>query len=293
MGNIPELGNWTEPKIFMRKTKDNIWVMENSLVTQQYYFCCKFCVINKYDAQDRIWERGVDRIIDMELLPSLPMGNYNRNDSTENVKGCELNLEWEVFYVSFSCSYPIDDPNDQLILTGSKPEIQNILMKKSEFSKNWMHAKYGDVTAPWECTIKFPNIEKGIDGKFIEGSETGMFHYKFGLENKMMSQTTWEKDPRRTLQIKNASGYQGELGYKHNDFWENIDRVFIVNGFCNKADGNFMDKFNFVEIGDTNIYIGSFPHFEEDIRQIASAGVNSVMDLMTKTDHLQRAVNKA
>jgi hypothetical protein len=72
-------------------------------------------------------------------------------------------------------------------------------MKKSEFTKKWMHVKYGDDISPWECTIKFPNIEKGIDGKFIEGSETGMFHYKFGLENRMMANTIWEKDPRRTL----------------------------------------------------------------------------------------------
>jgi hypothetical protein len=74
LGNIPELGNWTEHKIFMRKTRDNMWVMENTLVIQQYYFCCKFAVINKYDEKDMIWERGVDRIIDMELLPSLPVG---------------------------------------------------------------------------------------------------------------------------------------------------------------------------------------------------------------------------
>ena len=56
-----------------------------------------------------------------------------------------------------------------------------MLLNKDEASKKWMIVKYGDETIPWECTIKFPNIEKGIDGKFIEGSETGMFHYKFGL----------------------------------------------------------------------------------------------------------------
>ena len=153
-GNIPELGNWTEPKIYMRRTRENMWVMENQLVTQQYYFCCKFAIINKYNLQEKTWERGVDRIIDMEILPTIPSGSYD-----QGVKACELNLEWEVFYVRFSCSYPIDDPNDQLILNGSKPEIQHILLKRSEVSKNWMHVKYGDVTKPWECTIRFPNIE--------------------------------------------------------------------------------------------------------------------------------------
>ena len=62
-----------------------------------------------------------------------------------------------------------------------------------------MQVKYGDDTEPWECTIKFPNIEQGIEGRFIEGSDTGMFHYKFGKENKMQGATIWEKEPMRTL----------------------------------------------------------------------------------------------
>jgi hypothetical protein len=86
-----------------------------------------------------------------------------------------------------------------------------------------MQVKYGDDSAPWECTIKFPNIEMGIEGKFEEGSNSGMFHYKFGRQNK--GTTIWEKDPMRTLQIKNASGYMGELGLKKNSFWQNIDKV--------------------------------------------------------------------
>ena len=95
----------------------------------------------------------------------------------------------------------------------------------------------------------------------------------------------------RTLQIKNASGYQGELGHKKTDFWENIDRVYIVNGFCNKADGNFMNQFEFCEIEGTNLVLGSFPYFEEDIIKLSDAGIDSVMDLMTKTDLLQRGVD--
>ena len=43
----------------------------------------------------------------MEILKPTITGGYG-----QGVKGCELNLEWEVFYVRFSCSYPIDDPND-------------------------------------------------------------------------------------------------------------------------------------------------------------------------------------
>lgn len=65
----------------------------------------------------------------MELLPDLPLGKYAKNN-IENMKGCELNLEWEAFFVTFSCSTPIEDASDQLILTGTKPEIKNIYMKK-------------------------------------------------------------------------------------------------------------------------------------------------------------------
>jgi hypothetical protein len=95
------------------------------LVTSQYYFCCKFAIIDKNNAKRVEWERGVDRIVDMELLDDLPQG-LEIDDSPENIKKCELNLEWESFFVTFSCSYPIDDSNDQLILTGCKAEIKNI-----------------------------------------------------------------------------------------------------------------------------------------------------------------------
>jgi hypothetical protein len=104
----------------MVKNYDNQWVMEEQLVTKQQYFCCKFAVINKFDFKDKRWERGVDRIIDMEILPDFSSGQYYQSEST---KSCELNLEWEAFYVTFSCSHPIENANDQLILTGSKPEI--------------------------------------------------------------------------------------------------------------------------------------------------------------------------
>lgn len=95
-----------------------------------------------------------------------------------------------------------------------------------------------------------------------------MFHYKFGKENRREGATIWEKDPSRTLQILNASGYKGELGLNKCSFWQNIDRVYIVNGHCNKADGNFMDKFHFNEISDTGIVLGSYPFFETDVQQL-------------------------
>jgi len=41
-------------------------------------------------------------------------------------------------------------------------------------------------------------------------------------------------------------------------FWYNTDRVFIVNGFCNKADGNFLGQFNLKTIGNTGITLGCY-----------------------------------
>lgn len=102
---------------------------------------------------------------------------------------------------------------------------------------------------------------------------------------------TWEKEPKRTLNIQNASLYQGNHGKQTNNYWHNTDKVFIVNGFCNKADGNFMTEFKFAEIGDTGIVLGSYPSSEEDIRKISQAGCTAIMDIQTSNDHLQRGID--
>ena len=62
--------------------------------------------------------------------------------------------------------------------------------------------------------------------------------------------------------------YKGRDPYYANNFWHNTDKVFIVNGMCCKADGNFLGQFKFKEIGDYGIVLGSYPSNEKDVHQI-------------------------
>jgi uncharacterized protein YxjI len=54
-----------------------------------------------------------------------------------------------------------------------------------------------------------------------------------------------EREPKRTLQIMNPNDYNGELGIKKCPFWNNTDKVWMVNGVAMKADGNFLGEFSF------------------------------------------------
>ena len=119
-----------DPKCWMKRTAGDIWVMEKPLVTNQFFFTYKFAI---FDSNHNFlhFEKGIDRIADMELLDEAPAKygsdfydyRSGRNLQTEPAKGVikrtELNLGWESFKVTFSVSYPIDDPNNKMVLMGS------------------------------------------------------------------------------------------------------------------------------------------------------------------------------
>jgi hypothetical protein len=46
-------------------------------------------------------------------------------------------------------------------------------------------------------------------------------------------------------------------------FWTNTNQCWIVNGFIEKADGNFKNEFFFTNIENTGIYIGSYIETEK------------------------------
>jgi hypothetical protein len=131
-GKIPELSMWDkeDPKCWMKRTAGDIWVMEKPVVTNQFFFTYKFAL---FDSNRKFlnFEKGIDRIADMELLDEAPAKyshdyydyrngrNLQSEPAKDVIKRTELNLGWEMFRVTFSVSYPIDDPNNQMVLMGS------------------------------------------------------------------------------------------------------------------------------------------------------------------------------
>lgn len=66
----------------------------------------------------------------------------------------------------------------------------------------------------------------------------------------------------------NPNDYNGELGIKKCGFWNNTDKVWMVNGYCNKADGNFLGEFALKTIGDTGITLGCYVQTESDAKKV-------------------------
>ena len=66
----------------------------------------------------------------------------------------------------------------------------------------------------------------------------------------------------------NPNDYNGELGIKKCSFWNNTDKVWMVNGYCNKADGNYLGEFSLKTIGDTGITLGCYVQTEQDARKV-------------------------
>jgi hypothetical protein len=54
----------------MKKSYGNIWVNEFPIVTNKYYFTYKYAILDQDGKGVESWERGIDRIADLELLPN-------------------------------------------------------------------------------------------------------------------------------------------------------------------------------------------------------------------------------
>jgi hypothetical protein len=57
-----------------------------------------------------------------------------------------------------------------------------------------------------------------------------------------------------------------------------------VNGFMNKADGNFINPFFFKSIDETNVFIGSYPLYEMDVARLQEARITSVLSILNRND---------
>jgi hypothetical protein len=91
----------------------------------------------------------------------------------------------------------------------------------------------------------------------------------------------YERLPKRTMQILDPHDYRGELGLKKNPFWYNTDKVWMVNGTCMKADGNFLGDFFIKTIADTGITLGSYVLQDSDVYRVYEEGCTAVLNVMT------------
>lgn len=125
VGEIPELGEWKQAKAFLKRDHQGLWVLKQPIFTKRHYFKAKFAVYDPHAGLKIQFERGIDRLFDLALLPALenendPRSNTHNFGNPQNVKNVFLHCEWEAFTVTFSCSVPLEGLNDELIFDGDK-----------------------------------------------------------------------------------------------------------------------------------------------------------------------------
>ena len=92
-GNIPELGMWKEFKFHLKKQQGDLWYTDKPILTKKRYFCYKYVILHG-DGTLNNWERGVDRIADLEILDE-KQTLKQEHDPKQPVKTVLLDDEWE------------------------------------------------------------------------------------------------------------------------------------------------------------------------------------------------------
>ena len=76
IGSIPELGEWKDP-IKLTWHDDHQWKLEEPLTLSKSYFTYKFVILNE-SGKVAIWEAGIDRLADLDILPHT-LANFGDN----------------------------------------------------------------------------------------------------------------------------------------------------------------------------------------------------------------------
>lgn len=92
--------------------------------------------------------------------------------------------------------------------------------------------------------------------------------YSYSKSSQNKKDIIYEREPSRIIQIQDPEKYQGELGAQKSSQWRNWDKIWIVNGHIEKADGNFLGELFFSKIGETGICLGTYPSEEQDSQRL-------------------------
>jgi hypothetical protein len=75
-----------------------------------------------------------------------------------------------------------------------------------------------------------------------------------------------ERNPVRKLVIENPKDYQGQFGLKDSDEQKFEDCNYFINSQLNITAGAFINEFFIAEIVKTNIFVGTYPLNEDDVK---------------------------
>lgn len=282
-GSIPGLGDWQE-FTELKWTTGDYWVTMEPILSMKHYFRYKYVLFDAKQKKRIQWERGVDRIADLAILEPIdrvPGTNrvVQRMVGTKHLRSVEIEDVWEEFTVEFSVNHPSKDLQDVMMLDGNIHDIDLLEMRRVSQPEDWMPVKYGDQIQPWKVEVQMKNNESGDDGKWKPWTNTNLIHYNYVLKNKPKNVHINEREPERKFIIQDPHQYTGQLGGHGTNLWSNVEEVFVVNGYVNKADGNFEGPFFLKTLEGRSITIGSYPSADSDYGVIKQAGCTAVLDI--------------
>ena len=89
----------------------------------------------------------------------------------------------------------------------------------------------------------------------------------------MTNQEKYEKNEKvRRVRIEDPTDYGSKNG------------VYIVNGCARLNDGNFVDEFLIMSLGNTNIFCGSFPTNVKNVEELNKNQISAVLNLQTQEE---------
>lgn len=222
--------------------------MDSPISISTNHFNYKYVTV--YQDQILVWENGINRIADLSVLPEVG----EQEDSPvyisqyDRPKIVELRDIWEMVIIRFSV-FTDEENDEQVYVTKDK---QHLAMKRRPRKDGWLMTKYGKDVSPWECRLMVPNTDPRYD----------LFKLEYQYQIKTQSQNHVERIPQRAIEILDPASYDGQLCYQGTTEQYNTDRVFLVNGFLDKCDANFLRQFKVSKISDSGIFIGPYPQEE-------------------------------
>lgn len=220
----------------------------------------------------------MDRLADLELMPDMQMGNsqavlngnppltgkdlvmMNKHSGNCGIKVVHYDDLWEQYRFCFTIWHPTEDMNSGWMLDINKTRDVEVTRVCKEI--DWMDIKYGCDVAPARFMVTLKQQDGTSDGTFKNAKEQ-MIIYKYKKYTSNGMQIS-ERGVEREIHIENPHEYRGFLGAKQDLFFKKSRKCFIINGTMYKADGNFVGDFFSKQIGNSNIFMGSFPQ-EMDI----------------------------
>ena len=151
----------------------------------------------------------------------------------------ELEDKWNKFCVKFNMVYPIEHYGGEVFVEGLKPDLR-LKMEQPKKPRSYFEQKYGKQLAPFTASFDFHADEIKFE-KDENGAKFFYCKYNYAVVNKELSIDKVERHSDfRCFKIIDPQYYSGKFRRQSKNGY---DSMFLVNGYAEKDDSNFMNPF--------------------------------------------------